>query len=375
MTMKPLQRVETMKGTDARSPESAGRCAIDNILLCCSRTEMDTVTRERFQALTGSLTDWQGLFEESFRHGIFPLLQHHLLGAGADTIPEPARGLFWDHMRSGARQRLLLTSELSRLSAAFDDAGIGMAVLKGAALARTAYGDPALREFYDLDLLVRPVDFGRASDLLAQRGYVASDDAPEPGQEHRHSGMHRSFIHPVLNTSVELHWTVTTPDLAPPGCVDRWWSEVRGIEVESRTVTTLSACHNLLMLCIHGARHDWARLRCLADLAECLRAEPPPDWDLVWAEADLAGCRLMLALGLILANQTLAAPVPLDQVHRAESVSPAATMARAVPLWLFPSGRPVSTVARELHRFRLRLRPRLRDRLEYGWRYIGFRRK
>ncbi len=357
---------------DAARPERApdGSDVINEILLCCSRTVLDQDRLGHLRRLLVAVPDWDLLFDECFRHGIFPLLQHHIVAIGPEIVPEPARHRFWDHMRSVARTRLLLTSEVMRLSAAFESAGIEMLLLKGAGLAMSAYGSLDLREFYDLDLLVRPDDLESSADILSRHGYIAAEDPSGKVKGNRPSEMHRSFHNPSLRTDVELHWTVTTPDLADPRAVDRWWGAVREIPVGRGSVRGLSPDHSLLMLCIHGARHDWARLRCIADVAESLRAEPPTDWDRLWREAEQAGCRLLLALGLLLAHELLQAPMPAAERERSLQMPSVAALSRAVPDWLLSAGPPVPAVTRNLHWFRLRLKPRLRDRLEYGWRYI-----
>ena len=53
----------------------------------------------------------------------------------------------------------------------FDEANISVISLKDPALALLGYPNFAVREFNDLDLLVRPHDIPKARDILVASGY------------------------------------------------------------------------------------------------------------------------------------------------------------------------------------------------------------
>ncbi len=61
--------------------------------------------------------------------------------------------------------------ELERILQAFDEAGIPVIVLKGAALAATVYEDIGLRPMGDLDLLIHPEDFSQAIRRMRSLGF------------------------------------------------------------------------------------------------------------------------------------------------------------------------------------------------------------
>src|ERR1700681_921232 len=70
------------------------------------------------------------------------------------------------------RYAFFLTGKLLRLLELFQAAEIPVIPLKGPVLAQILYGDPVLREFEDLDLLVRKRDVLRALQLLNAHGYA-----------------------------------------------------------------------------------------------------------------------------------------------------------------------------------------------------------
>lgn len=65
-------------------------------------------------------------------------------------------------------RNMILFDELGRVLEAFNEAGIDVIVLKGAALAQTIYPDIALRPMGDVDLLVKKEGLEKAENLLIQ---------------------------------------------------------------------------------------------------------------------------------------------------------------------------------------------------------------
>ena len=83
--------------------------------------------------------------------------------------------------RAGMTWCLHAERKLLRLADAFDDAGIEYAILKGPALAHTVYGEPCLRAFGDLDLLVRARTTTVRAPYLRGSGTRARCPSPGPG--------------------------------------------------------------------------------------------------------------------------------------------------------------------------------------------------
>ncbi len=76
-------------------------------------------------------------------------------------------------------------------------------------LARVAYGDVALRQFEDLDILVHKSDALKVRELLRALGYMdefqSHPDAPKILLKYQ---QHFSLLAPARDATVELHWTL-----------------------------------------------------------------------------------------------------------------------------------------------------------------------
>src|SRR5262249_22989147 len=142
---------------------------------------------------------------------------------------------------------------------------------KGPALAASAYGNLALREFADLDILLLERDVPRARDLLLAWGYGPRVDETD-------------YDILVYNESqgigVELHWKFAQRYHLPPD-PGAFWGRLEGASLCGRPVRAFSAVDLLLILCAHGAKHGWERLAWVCDVARHLAARG----DLDWAEA------------------------------------------------------------------------------------------
>jgi hypothetical protein len=155
-----------------------------------------------------SKDDWDKLLIALKNQWISPFLYWKIttLSSAAHLprhVVEQLRNAFlWSRFRT-----LQMDKQLSGMLDAFQHAGIDVLILKGPALARSVYPDPATRPSSDLDILIKPAQVERAVVLLQELGYrrktkrfmpflkdIYKDDLFSP------SGKTRYF------RGIELHW-------------------------------------------------------------------------------------------------------------------------------------------------------------------------
>ncbi|MGA9723411.1 MAG: nucleotidyltransferase family protein [Candidatus Binatus sp.] len=88
------------------------------------------------------------------------------------------------------------------------------------------------------------------------------------------------------------------------------WQSLESAAFCGRTIPVLRTEHLLLLLCAHGAKHAFARLGWICDIASCLIAFPNLRWPDVLAASARAGTMRELLLGLKLAEDLLGIPLP-----------------------------------------------------------------
>ncbi len=119
--------------------------------------------------------DWPALLALAEDHGVTQLLAATAQRLPSESVPAGARATLAERQRAQAFFTLRMSAELFRLAQrfaeAFPERNSAMLVVKGPALAMQAYGDAAMRNYGDLDLLVRHADIARATQLMINAGY------------------------------------------------------------------------------------------------------------------------------------------------------------------------------------------------------------
>jgi len=269
--------------------------------------------------------DWDEAVELAFQEGLAPLVYQGLASA-AGPVPAAARAkLRAGHAGAALRAEAVVEPTLRGVLDALGRAGIEPIVLKGAALAYTAYSEPAHRAFADVDLLLAKGELDEASRALLGLGFAMDGEEPEAGHHLR------PHYAPGWQAGVELHRSLLpepNPYALDVGLL-RARSAVRTIAgVEARV---LAASDALLLACLHLAyahRYRWFALRGLIDvLAITTRLGAELDWDALLATVAASRTAGAVYWPLRLGRAWLGAPVPERVLS---SLAPPAPMRRLV---------------------------------------------
>jgi hypothetical protein len=108
------------------------------------------------------------------------------------------------------------------------------------------------------------------------------------------------------------------------------WDHLIPVSIDGKEVRGLAPEYLLIILCVHGSKHAWERLKWIADVAELLRAQQL-NWKRVFSTATKWKCRRMLLLGLELANRLMETPLPPDVLNEISADHDVAMLARRMP--------------------------------------------
>jgi len=276
------------------------------------------------------------LLELAAEHGVLGHLAARLGKMdGVTYLPETKQALL-DSQRAQNFVTLRMTAELFRVLDQFASAGIGALVVKGPILAVRAYGDPAMRSYGDLDLLVRQRDIRRTSELMIAAGFVAAvplatiDAGKIPGQY--------LFSKPSSNLLIELHNDLTLRYFPRRLPLDKWFERQVRVPLDSREVAALSLEDELVLICVHGAKHLWERLMWIADVAALVSRQTNLDWSRAVFSAEEVGAGRMLRVGLQLSVGLLKLRLPDHVWATVRSDKVAANLTRQILGWLPAAG-------------------------------------
>jgi hypothetical protein len=287
-------------------------CAVPEmeLLLECARARFSSSKVRR----SDESIDWQKVIRMAMRHRVLPIL-YQQLGSG-DGVPDSVREKLRDLYSSNAARNMARSAELMNLLRTFDSHGLSVMCFRGPVLAETLYGDIALRQFSDLDLLVRPNDVASVSKILAATGYDPHFRLNERQQQALiRFRTERGFIRSADRLAVDVHWRLLPMPFAFEDD-DVLWSRSVRTAIQGVELPTLDDEDMVLFLCIHGAKHGWDQLALLCDLAEMTCARPKLKWEEILRRARKAGKQRMVVVGLLLINELFAVSVP-DAVRTA----------------------------------------------------------
>jgi len=257
------------------------------------------------EEITKSFTvvDWSDLLEHALFHGLIGVVAPHVDRPG---VPEEIRDRFARRYAISRAFQESACKSLERIAGMFNEAGIRSCALKGPALSARLYGDPAVRQGMDIDLLIAPGDFTRASAAMEDLGYAGKSQATVAYLlQHSH---HLTFAKPGVPL-VELHFHayagfgVTLPASA---LMER---AVPYRFTDRSTVLVPAAEDEFVYLALHAAGHSFARLIWLYDLKMLLRRNPDLDWELVVQRAHDARVGTAVGYAARLLEEWLSVPV------------------------------------------------------------------
>lgn len=164
--------------TDSQNIQSSpiNTCPEIELLLCCARTQPSPEIGQQIQTLAQQSLDWSYLLQTAARHKVLPLLYQNLKTLCPEAVPKPVLSELRNFFHTNAAHNLFLAQERLKILKLFQDNDIPAIPFKGPVLAASVYGNLALRQFGDLDILVNPKDTIKARELLITQDYKLNFD-------------------------------------------------------------------------------------------------------------------------------------------------------------------------------------------------------
>jgi hypothetical protein len=218
-----------------------------------------------------------------------------------------------------------------RLFDCFVASGVEALVIKGPVLSVRCYGDPGLRQYGDLDLIVRDKDILRTTQSMISLGYEAT--VPLTAIQAGKIPGEYAFLHASTKLRVEFHTERTFryhPRVLP---VETLFRRRAVAKLDAHEVPALSPEDELILICIHGSKHFWERLIYVADVAAFVSRQEL-DWARVKSAAQAVGAERMLRVGLRLASDVLGASLPENVATAVRADHAVRRLANQITRWL-----------------------------------------
>ena len=267
------------------------------LLLTCSQPTSDR--KPDLGAILESPLNWDSVLRLANHHRLLPAL--HAAVCTRDDVPASIRSAIDARLQNHERRVLRFTAELARIWLHFGQHKIPVLAHKGAALGQFLYGDPAMRQFGDLDFLVFAADVPQARSALQELGYTRKIQlTPRQEKEYLRSGYEHVFGLNAERNLVEMQWRIVPRFYAIHFDMEAMFARSVEVDLDGLRLRALGKEDLMLVLCVHAAKHEWWQLGMLRDIATLAGFDL--DWDWIEREACRLGIARILVLSLSLAD-------------------------------------------------------------------------
>lgn len=340
--------------TDIQLPIGARSTPEFELLLQC----LQISTEGPVATLAIANIEWPRLLTLAAQHGLSSVVSRALRNS---EVPATVASEILQAERAGAQHGLRLTAVLAELTRLFAEQNIRAIAYKGPILSQQLFGDPSVRNAVDLDVVIAAEDLRKAISILSSIGFVPIRHYPGStlGQLTRYRaefGMSRDGV------LVELQWRPAPTYFSFDFDFEVAWQNHINMPMGGTHVATFSPEENLMVLCVHGIKHHWEKLKWVLDVDLLVRQNPGLDWHRVLTGAEKAGTRRILLTSLRVCQTLLGTPSP-SAVEAALKTDADAAAIAAQLVESLTKARPIAEGKH--HRLMLASRERAYDRARY----------
>lgn len=317
----------------------------------------------RICGLLASQIRWDVLFSLAEHHGVLPLLAQ-ALSRVEDKVPGDAVKTLRQSYQANLHKALFLSREFVRIVDCLSNANIEFLPYKGLTLAETIYGDIALRQSGDIDLLIHGADLKRVVKTVRELSYTPHLRLSENEEgAYLRSGYEYAFDGPAGPNLLEVQWGIQPRFYAVDLDMEAVFRRARVVKVAGVEVKSLSAEDLFLVLALHAAKHAWGKLIWLCDLARISRL-PMLDWKWISEQAKTLGIVRLLRVTLLLAENLISSPAPGSAAQHLPEDLAAASLAKEIEDYI-RNEKSFDVESLAYFRLMLRLRERRIDRARF----------
>jgi hypothetical protein len=258
------------------------------------------------------IEDWDQILIEASKQGLKPVLLDSFENQGIlQFVPDVMVKSLKDFNLSIAGRNMRILHHAGIILSALQNQKIEVIVLKGLYLIESVYKSIGMRNFGDLDLLIRREDLKAALTVMRGMGFQLSTwyDAEASNKDIKH-------IPPMIKPNaplVELHWSIL--EEAAPFAIDikGLWKRSIPARIAGTEVRSLSYEDLILHLCIHQTYQHQLKggLRNLVDIAQILETvNDQIDWIKLISIAKTWGVERVIVITFTLLDDILGVEIP-----------------------------------------------------------------
>ena len=292
----------------------------DKLILSCIKIFPNDIELDKINSMIPYIRDWDYLITTIIDRGIGPLLYTKLpLLSNSQQIPENLNTKLKQAYYKTFSRSTILYEHFRNIVEEFNLHIIPVIALKGIFLSEWLYQDIGLRQFSDIDLLVKEEDGERCITILEQLGYKKQQsDKLSVFVESQFEIVHYPAM--TLNgVSIEIHIRLHQKTENYKVIIPQLWensnsSIINGVQVNSLTINDL-----LIYLCLHLDKHfrsGHVQFTCFNDITNIVEVYSKSiDWNAFKVTCQLFNCEDIVFRYLVLIHNYMNAPVPTEIIQ------------------------------------------------------------
>lgn len=227
----------------------------DLLILSSIKINPSQAELEQLNDMIPLVKDWNYLTKKAIEHQAGPLLYKklHLL-TNQKIIPLTAQNDLKQSWLKTLSRSMVLIEHFKVISEAFKAEGIPLIAMKGILLSDWLYHEIGLRQFSDLDLLVKEEDGPKCLDILKAIGYMSNEFDLTEFVKKNTDIVH--YIPMVKNgVSVEIHIKIHSKSELYKVDVADLWKNSKPVVIHGLETLKFDIIYLLLHLCLHLDKH------------------------------------------------------------------------------------------------------------------------
>ncbi len=294
----------------------------DTLILSCIKIKPTPEELEQLNELIPLVQDWDYLINTIIDRGIGPLLYTKLsLLPNSSLIPEAVKINLQQAYYKTVSRSALLYEHFRKIAEAFVAQNIPLIGLKGIYLSEWLYQDIGLRQFSDIDLLVKEEDGEKCLAILEGIGYNPFTSSVKLSKfvEAQFDMIHYPpmFLNGV---SIELHIKLHSKNQKYQVSVPALWKNAIPATIHGVNVQALNTSDLLIHLCLHLDKHfrtGHVQFTCFNDITNLLEKYGDTlNWNEFTDNCRLYSCEEIVFKYLVMVNKYMNAAVPIDIIQK-----------------------------------------------------------
>ncbi len=281
-------------------------------LIKCCKTNPSASDIEHIRAHLPQLESQQlsKIFTLAHNHGVLPLLNQTLKTHASDLLTSNNLKKIKRQNMTVTLRNMRMTVELIHVMRLLKESGINALAFKGPTLSQLAYGNIRLRQYVDLDILVRKKDIYNVDTLLKNKGYkrILELTSSQEKAWFKYAYDIKLFT-PNNGVTLEIHWSLLEQDYPTHINLDTIWENPQFVMINNHEILTFSTENLLLYLCIHGSKHLWERIEWIKDIDQLIQTQDI-NWEVILKKSGNSDFETMIYLGLYLTYKLFGTEIP-----------------------------------------------------------------